>query len=604
MEHASALWKERFGFATAAVVACIGLLSAHDARAAVVAGPVVNPANGHEYYALDYSTWAAAEAEAVALGGHLVTITSASENGWVWTTFAAYGPFWIGFTDEAAEGSFEWTSGEPSAYTSWWVANGEPNNFGGIEHYAEMNNAVWNDNTATGFLRAVVEVTPPGPLHPGDILTGSFEDIVRIDAATGSIDAVATLPTYETVPAYVVDVAVEADGKLLATVLPDGVFGPADLYRVVPATGATTHLRSFASPDGAPSVAVDAAGNILVNRATASGGVLDKLDPSGATLLGSIPYCANAFILGQSSGVAVNGLGEIFASGGRCDRIYKVAFPSSSTPYASLPGAAWLDVAVESSSTLFATAFDPFGGYAVARVAPFTQVPWSALFLAVDPFRPSQRTIVESLPGGVPGDGRRLYALDVDSGVSTELGRVPGSYHGIAVVLPTCADYLDNDRDGAADYPADAGCTSQLDGSEREPGRVCDDGVDNDGDGRVDYAAAGGGDPGCKNAGSPLENPQCNDGLNNDGALGIDFDGGAALDIAPVDGLIDATFNPATPPVTTPDPQCIAGYVNKERQGGCGLGFEVAFVLALLRRRRRWTGRTASRSAFDSSAQR
>jgi hypothetical protein len=101
---------------------------------------------------------------------------------------------------------------------------------------------------------------------------------------------------------------------------------------------------------------------------------------------------------------------------------------------------------------------------------------------------------------------------------------------------------------------------------------------------RRDYPA----DPGCKTLGSFLENPQCQDGRNNDGQLGIDFDGGASLDIDPQDGLIDEEFNPATPPVGAPDPQCTAAWKNKEARG-CGLGFELALVLPLLmalRRRR------------------
>lgn len=49
------------------------VLALASARAGVIAGPLTNPANGHLYYLLDADTWTNSEAQAVALGGHLVT---------------------------------------------------------------------------------------------------------------------------------------------------------------------------------------------------------------------------------------------------------------------------------------------------------------------------------------------------------------------------------------------------------------------------------------------------------------------------------------------------------------------------------------------------
>lgn len=66
-------------------------------------------------------------------------------------------------------------------------------------------------------------------------------------------------------------------------------------------------------------------------------------------------------------------------------------------------------------------------------------------------------------------------------------------------VPPQCTDGIDNDGDGAIDFPADSGCTSATDNTEApnptpppsEP-LQCNDGVDNDADGKVDLL-----DPGC-----------------------------------------------------------------------------------------------------------
>ena len=50
------------------------------ARAAVLAGPLTNAANGHAYYLLSANSWTTSEAETRGLGGHLVTINDAAEN--------------------------------------------------------------------------------------------------------------------------------------------------------------------------------------------------------------------------------------------------------------------------------------------------------------------------------------------------------------------------------------------------------------------------------------------------------------------------------------------------------------------------------------------
>lgn len=113
---------------------------------------------------------------------------------------------------------------------------------------------------------------------------------------------------------------------------------------------------------------------------------------------------------------------------------------------------------------------------------------------------------------------------------------------------------------------------------------ACADGLDNDGDGLVDFPA----DPGCFDAASTREDPECQDGIDNDGQAGIDFDGGASLDLDG-DGSIDAAFNPDTPAVGAADPQCVGKPARNREAASCGLGAELALLLAApwaLRRRR------------------
>ncbi len=164
---------------------------------------------------------------------------------------------------------------------------------------------------------------------------------------------------------------------------------------------------------------------------------------------------------------------------------------------------------------------------------------------------------------------------------------LPGSPALDAIPAADCTDD-DDDDPGTPEVPL----ARDQRGAVRPQGAGCDigafeatacsDGLDDDGDGQVDTA-----DPGCQAPTSVRENPQCQDGLDNDGATGIDFDGGASLDLDQ-DGFVDAQFNPATPAVGAADPQCVgAPWKNRERAGTCGLGFELVLLAPLLFRRTR-----------------
>ncbi|MCX7074533.1 MAG: lectin-like protein, partial [Methylococcales bacterium] len=101
--------------------------------------------NGHIYLLSTSASWNNAEAQAIAMGGHLVTINSLAENSWVGSTFNV-GNFWIGLTDKITEGTFVWASGEILSYTNWNA--GEPNG----ENFVQMRSSpyYWNDAGSTG----------------------------------------------------------------------------------------------------------------------------------------------------------------------------------------------------------------------------------------------------------------------------------------------------------------------------------------------------------------------------------------------------------------------------------------------------------------------
>jgi hypothetical protein len=170
-------------------VAVIGALSVPSvARADIIEGPLLNPANGHSYYVISPQSWTQAEKEAQSLGGHLATIRSVEENAWIakniLVDFSPLGgpdllnsALWIGLYDPTRdkngphELSFLWAGGEPVSYSNWATPT-EPNNYNGVEFFAEINYpyiagygalGTWNDTRIDGELTGnfgIAEVVP------------------------------------------------------------------------------------------------------------------------------------------------------------------------------------------------------------------------------------------------------------------------------------------------------------------------------------------------------------------------------------------------------------------------------------------------------------
>jgi hypothetical protein len=97
--------------------------------------------NGHSYYRSTSSAfWSAAKAACENMGGHLVTVTSAAENSFI---FNLWPSGWIGLTDEVTEGQWRWVTGETYSYSSW--NSGEPNNAGNEDYVQFVGSGRWND---------------------------------------------------------------------------------------------------------------------------------------------------------------------------------------------------------------------------------------------------------------------------------------------------------------------------------------------------------------------------------------------------------------------------------------------------------------------------
>ena len=152
---------------------------------------VTNPANNHRYIAVNATSWSAAEAYAVQLGGHLASIGDAAENEFVRVNFGTLGGtsrrIWIGFNDNAVEGTFAWSDGSAAAYTNWNA--GEPNNAGAGEDVAEFlgGQGTWNDMPDSGGSYAHIAVIEfGGPACRADLNRDGRVDGADLGEVLGS----------------------------------------------------------------------------------------------------------------------------------------------------------------------------------------------------------------------------------------------------------------------------------------------------------------------------------------------------------------------------------------------------------------------------------
>ncbi len=121
--------------------------------------------NGHVYAVYDVNfSWTSANSHCEKMGGHLVTINSQEEQQFL-EQLIGDRYYWIGASDAANEGVFQWVTGELFEYCNW--AATQPDDYKSNQDYAYMNykEGVWDDeanviNQKTGFIVEIEPLTP------------------------------------------------------------------------------------------------------------------------------------------------------------------------------------------------------------------------------------------------------------------------------------------------------------------------------------------------------------------------------------------------------------------------------------------------------------
>jgi cysteine-rich repeat protein len=141
----------------------------------VECGGFVDPTT-HHCYELHAGplAWAAARDACIAsgMGFDLAALTTGEEHDFVIAepavvasiTLGAAGRIWIGGTDATLEGTFEWVTGEPWAFTAW--TTGQPDDYMMNEDCAELwsssGETGWNDQSCPSGRAFLCERPPAG----------------------------------------------------------------------------------------------------------------------------------------------------------------------------------------------------------------------------------------------------------------------------------------------------------------------------------------------------------------------------------------------------------------------------------------------------------
>lgn len=126
--------------------------------------PTTAQINGNHTYILSAgnASWQQTQAQAVSLGGNLVTINDAIENAWLVSTFGGTEEYWMGLTDEVTENTFVWINNEDASYRNWATSPIQQPDNSNNQDYGVINwggnPGGWDDQGVNDLHRGIIEI--------------------------------------------------------------------------------------------------------------------------------------------------------------------------------------------------------------------------------------------------------------------------------------------------------------------------------------------------------------------------------------------------------------------------------------------------------------
>ncbi len=201
--------------------------------------------NGKFYLLSNAGTWKEAQAQAVSLGGNLVTVNDATENQFLVNTFGGKEQLWIGLTDEVVEGQFKWVNGEAVTYTNWLI--NQPDNASGVEDYVHLSGGTggqWNDNNSSIIYRGIIEIANPS----NDTIIGSTgNDTINGGIGQDTADYSTIGQAISLLPTGVVTKGTAGTDQLIGVEKIIGAMGQVNIIDASTATGTATINANLAT---------------------------------------------------------------------------------------------------------------------------------------------------------------------------------------------------------------------------------------------------------------------------------------------------------------------------------------------------------------------
>jgi Ca2+-binding RTX toxin-like protein len=276
------------------------------------------------YVIVEGPTWAAAEANAVKLGGHLVTINDAAENEWLSSTFkdilsvpdrnwgnGLRAGAWIGLNDKSQDGRPYWSSQQVLNYTNY----GERGQNTGAVGQQDGWLLLMLDPSGEAQRRGGLNTwwTEPGTTIPNYWLYN--KGIAEIKLTTSP-----PTPTYSLSPS---STSIDEGSALTTTVSTTNVASGTTLYYSLSGTGINTTDFSSGSLTGSGTVSSGGSfsfSHTLANDLTTEGTETLQIrlftDSSRSTQVASTSVSINDTSLTPTSNVTVNGTNNGIANAG------------------------------------------------------------------------------------------------------------------------------------------------------------------------------------------------------------------------------------------------------------------------------------------------